>query len=78
MFLFFFFFITGRYLLDHKNGYNCRFGNVIVPAIAEHVEYQLHNVVVDELLTCVTPPHATGRKVRFQIEHADVNLEGMC
>ena len=67
--------IPGRFLLDHKDGYNCRFGGTLVPAVAEHSAYQLQNVVVDEVLSCISPPNPTARKVRFQIEHASVEKE---
>jgi hypothetical protein len=69
--------IPGRFLLDHKDGYNCRFGSTVVPAIAEHMSYQLrpNNLVVDEVLTCVSPPNPSSRSVRFQVEHASVETD---
>ena len=67
--------IPGRYLLDHHDGYNCRFGSTVVPAVAEHAPYTVHTMIVDETLFCVSPPlpHGIGPKtVTLQIEHASV------
>jgi hypothetical protein len=73
--------IPGRYLLDHADGYNCRFGGTVVPAVAEHVLSSPHTVRVDEVVFCVSPPLGAGdgttnaRTVTFQVEHASVEKD---